>query len=189
MVEKLDIDEKDKKIIALYEKTPDISQIDIAEHVGLSQPSVGARINKLKQSGILSTSVGMDLKRVGLNMAKVEINTKDSIKIIEQFKGCPYFLNGLIVSGVDNLCLFFIAEDISTIESIVDGHLRCNPAVNSVNLSIVITPISELVMPVKMSVERQEESPCKSDCATCAYHTSHRCLGCPVTKNYKGKFW
>jgi DNA-binding Lrp family transcriptional regulator len=189
MSEKIEMDDKDRKIIALYEKNPEISQIDIAEHVGLSQPSVGARINKLKHSGILSTVVGMNFKKVGLNLAKVDVTTKNSIDIINMFKGCPYFLNGFIVSGRENLCLFFIAEDISTIEAIVDRHLRSDPSVMNVELGIIISPVSDLIMPVKMNLNKEDHSPCGFDCGSCQYFTSDRCLGCPITENYKGHFW
>lgn len=189
MTDRISLDEKDKKIIALYEKDPEIAQVDIAEQVGLSQPSVGARINKLRQSGILSTAIGMNFKQVGLNLAKVEVNTKNSIEIINQFKNCPYFLNGLIVSGQENLCLFFIAEDISTIEAIVDGHLRSNPSVMSVDLGIIISPINDMILPVKMGVDRSQDTPCGAICSTCQYYVNDRCMGCPMTKDYKGKFW
>ncbi len=102
-MERADFDDKDRKIISIYEGNPDISQMDIAREVGLSQPTVGARILKLKQSGAIVSSVGMDLKKIGLNLAKVDLTTRDSIEIINQFKNCPYFLNGMIVSGKENL--------------------------------------------------------------------------------------
>ncbi|MCD1295004.1 AsnC family transcriptional regulator [Methanocella sp. CWC-04] len=185
----IDLDDKDRKIIALFKNDPDISQIDIAEKVGLSQPSVGARVSKLKQSGILSTVIGMNFKKVGLSLAKVDITTKNSIDIINMFKECPYFLNGFIVSGQSNLCLFLIAENISTIEAIVDRHIRSDPSVMNVELGIVIAPVTDMVMPVKMHYEKSDSSPCGIDCASCQYFACDRCLGCPITDNYKGKFW
>ncbi len=131
-----DLDDKDERS-SRSSKQPDISQSEIAQQVGLSQPTVGARIQKLRTSGAITASVGMDLKKVGLNLAKVDLTTKDSIEIINQFKHCPYFLNGLIVSGRENLSLFFAAEDISTIEAIVDRHLRSNPSVSGVDMGIM----------------------------------------------------
>lgn len=188
-MDRAELDDKDRKIISFFELNPDVSQAEIAENVGLSQPTVGARIQKLKQSGAISALVGMDLKKVGLNFAKVDITTKDSIKIIEQFKQCPYFLNGMIVSGRENLCLFFAAEDISTIEALVDRHLRSNTSVASVDLGIIISPVNDLVLPVKMALEKSDSPPCGCNCATCQYYEHNRCLGCPLTKYYKGKFW
>lgn len=188
-MDRLELDEKDKKIAALFETHPDISQIDIAEQVGLSQPTVGARINKLKQSGVISSLVGMNLSKVGLKLAKVDVTAKNSVEIIKRFKECPYFMNGLVVSGKENLCLFFIAEDISTIEAIVDKHVRSHPSVMDVDLGIVITTVNDLVMPVRLQTKKNELTPCGLDCSKCDYYTSNRCLGCTATKYYKGNFW
>jgi DNA-binding Lrp family transcriptional regulator len=188
-MERADFDDKDRKIISIFEGNPDISQSEIAHQVGLSQPTVGARIQKLRQSGAIAASVGMDLKKVGLNLAKVDLITNNSIDIINQFKHCPYFLNGLIVSGRENLSLFFIAEDIATIEAIVDRHLRSNHSVSGVNLGIVVSPVNEMIMPVKMALEKKEVGHCGFDCAACPYYQNNRCLGCPATRHYKGKFW
>ena len=188
-MEKADLDDKDRKIISIFEAEPGTSQADIAQQVGLSQPTVGARIQKLRQAGALAPAVGMDLKKVGLNLAKVDVTTKDSIDIINRFRGCPYFLNGMIVSGRENLCLFFVAEDIATIEAIVDRHLRSNPAVTTVDLGIVVSPVDAIVAPVKMALEKAEKGQCGFDCAACQYYVNDRCLGCPMTKHYKGKFW
>jgi len=185
----IDLDEKDRKIVSLFEKDTDVSQVEIAEQVGLSQPTVGARINKLKQSGVISTTAGMDLIKVGLKLAKVDITARNSIDVLDQFKACPCFLNGFVVSGKENLSLFFIAEDISTIEAIVDKHIRSHPAVVDVDLGIVITTVNKLVMPVKLNVEKGDKTPCGFDCRECDYYKNNRCLGCCASKAYKGSFW
>jgi len=49
---KLEMDDIDRKIVSLLEKDPEISQNKIAQEVGISQPSVGVRIRKLKKRGI-----------------------------------------------------------------------------------------------------------------------------------------
>jgi DNA-binding Lrp family transcriptional regulator len=188
-MERADLDDKDRKIISIFEGNPEISQVEIAQQVGLSQPTVGARLQKLKQSGAIASSVGMDLKKIGLNLAKVDLTTKDSIDIINQFKNCPYFLNGMIVSGKENLSLFYAAEAIATIEAVVDRHLRSNPAVSNVDLGIIVSPVKEMIVPVKMAIEKLDKAHCGFDCMECQYYQNDRCLGCPATKHYKGKFW
>jgi biotin synthase len=64
-MERADLDDKDRKIISIFERDPEISQAEIAQQVGLSQPTVGARLQKLKQTGAIASSVGMDLKKIG----------------------------------------------------------------------------------------------------------------------------
>ncbi len=187
----INLDEKDREIISLLVENPGMSQSEIAERIGISQPSVGIRIRRLKQKGAISFVVGMDFKRVGLYLAKVEITAKNTAEIIEKFKNCPYFINGLITSGKNNLSLFFMSEDISTIDSIVDVHLRNDPNVDDVEINIIITSAESFVLPVKIEFEKKDKPPCNSSvlCCDCAYYRTERCLGCPSLGYYKGNFW
>jgi len=191
MKEFLDLDKRDREILSLLERNPELSQNDIAEKLKISQPSVSARIHKLKQKGALSHVVGMNLKKVNLYMAKVDVIANNTSSVLDIFKDCPYFLNGLIVSGRYNLCLFFVGEDIATLEAIVDGHLRGNPLVKSAEVSIVIAPMKDLILPVKMSFDASNSPPCGHmlNCRDCAHRISNRCLGCPVTNSYSGNIW
>ncbi len=191
MREFLDLDKRDRQILSLLELNPEMSQNDMAEKLKISQPSVSARVYKLKQKGALSHVAGMNLKKVNLYMAKVDVIASNTSSVLEIFKDCPYFLNGLIVSGKYNLCLFFIGEDIATLEAIVDGHLRSNPLVKGAEVSIVITAMKDLIMPVKMNFDTDSTPPCGNgcNCKECPHHISNRCLGCPVTGSYNGKIW
>jgi DNA-binding Lrp family transcriptional regulator len=191
MKEFLDLDKRDREILSLLEQYPEMSQSEMAEKLKISQPSISARIHKLKKKGALSHIVGMNLKKVDLYMAKVDVVANNTSSVLEIFKDCPYFLNGLIVSGRNNLCLFFVGEDISTLEAIVDGHLRGNPLVKSAELSIVITTMKDFVMPIKMNFDYSNTPPCGNgcNCKDCSHHISNRCLGCPVTNSYNGKIW
>lgn len=191
MREFLDLDKRDREILSLLEKSPEMSQNDMAEILEISQPSVSARIHKLKQKGALAHVVGMNFKKINLNMAKVDVTANNTSSILEVFKDCPYFLNGFIVSGKHNLCLFFVSEDIATLEAIVDGHLRNNPLVKDAEVSIVITPMKDLILPLRMNFDFRATPPCGSqyNCNECHHHTSNRCLGCPVTNSYSGNIW
>ena len=191
MREFLDLDKRDREILSLLERNPEMSQNDMADKLKISQPSVSARVHKLKQKGALSHVVGMNLKKVNLYMAKVDVMAKNTSSVLDIFKDCPYFLNGLIVSGEHNLCLFFVGEDIATLEAIVDGHLRNNPVVSSAKVSIVITPMKDLILPIRMNFDSSDTPPCGNgcNCKECTHHISNRCLGCPVTNSYNGNIW
>ena len=191
MQEFLDLDKRDREILSLLEKSPEMSQNDMAEILKISQPSVSARIHKLKQKGALAHIVGMNLKKVKLHMAKVDVTANNTSSLLDIFKDCPYFLNGFIVSGKHNLCLFFVGEDIATLEAIVDGHLRNNPLVKEAEVSIVISPMKDLIMPLRMDFDFKDTPPCGNQCKCeeCHHHISNRCLGCPVTNSYSGNIW
>ncbi len=184
-----DIDEKDRMILELLEKDPEISQNEIAKVVGLSQPSVGSRIKKLKEMGIISHSYGINIKKAGLYIMKVDIKCRRPKKLITKFSRCPYFLNAFIVTGDRNLTMLFIGEELTTLEAIVDKHIRSDPEVYNVDSGIVVRAEKDTVVPVKMYVEKSESSPCNSNCSGCEFWKLELCLGCPVTGHYKGKMW
>ncbi|MDY6958182.1 MAG: Lrp/AsnC family transcriptional regulator [Halobacteriota archaeon] len=184
------LDGKDRKIMTLLSGNPNICQEDIAHEVGLSQPSVAMRLKKLKESGAVVNISGVNPLKIGFYLAKVDFSTDNTTKILDTFKDCPYFLNGFIVSGTKNMTLFFIGEDISTLEAIVDYHLRALNEVHNVDFNIVIGVAKDLVMPVDMDFEISEMPPCgiKFNCGDCSIH-GDRCMGCPVTGHYKGSLW
>lgn len=186
----LRLDKKDKEIITLLNENPSISQDIIAMKINLSQPSVAMRLKKLKDIGAIVNVYGMNPLKMGLYLAKIDVVTNNTTKILNMFRDCPYFLNGFIVSGKSNLSLLFVGEDVATLEAIVDGHLRPNKEIQNVEFNIIIGVAKDLILPVKMSIKRDDSPPCGIDvsCKDCSIY-GNRCLGCPVTGHYKGFLW
>ena len=122
--EKLGLDDRDNIIMSLIQKDPNISQEEIAKKIKLSQPSVGARLKRLKEKGILYNINGINFKVVDLHLAKIDVQATDTVAIIKEFEDCPFFLNALVTSGTHNLCLFFMATNLRRLEGIVNHHLR-----------------------------------------------------------------
>ena len=184
-------DEKDKKILTMFSQNPNVSQETIGLEIGLKQPSVAVRIRKLKEAGALEQMAGIDPFKLGLQMAKVDVTTTNPGKVIKLFETCPYFMNGLIVSGKNNLVLYFVAESISTLESIVDGHLSRMPEVQEVEFNIVISSGKRMVMPVELTPESEKKGPCEphSTCLECDSYKAGRCAGCPIVIDDGGWFF
>jgi len=165
--EKLGLDDRDNVILALIQNNPNVSQEEIAGKVKLSQPSVGMRIRKLKDKGILHIVNGVNFRIVDLSLAKIDVNVTDTAAIISDFKDCPFFLNALITSGKHNLCLFFMATDLKRLEGIVNHHLRGNPMVNDVELNIVISTANDFVLPLRIDYENKKQICCDQNCKDC----------------------
>lgn len=185
----IELDEKDRQIISLLQENPEISQSEIAEKVAISQPSVGVRIRKLKDSGAISHVIGVNFRKAGIYLAKVDISARNTAQILDTFKDCPLFLNGLLMAGRNNICLFFICEDIASVEALVEHHLRNNPLVKDVETHIVVNTNRDLVLPVNVKMEKKDVAPCGANCEGCLYLQSKRCVGCPATKYYRGRLW
>ena len=162
--EKLGLDDRDGVILAMVQKDPGVSQEEVAKKIKLSQPSVGARIRKLQEKGILSTINGVNFRIVDLNLAKVDVNATDTTAIISQFKDCPFFVNALITSGRHNLVLFFMATDLKRLEGIVNYHLRGNPKVKDVEMNIVISTVKDFVLPLNIDYSNKNQINCEQNC-------------------------
>ena len=187
----MNLDDKDRAIITMYAEDPDNSQERIAQAIKLSQPSVAARVSRLRKAGALEKSVGISPLKMGLYLAKVDLASNEPNVILHVFRGCPYFANGFSVSGRHNLCLFFFSESVATLESIVNGHIRSNPSVKEVDFNIVITSERDFVVPASLRAERVKEPPCgmKGECVKCPSFIERKCMGCPATGQYQGTFY
>ena len=165
--EKLGLDDRDNTILSLVQKNPNIPQEEIAKKIKLSQPSVGARIKKLKQKGILHAVNGVNFRIVDLSLAKIDVNATDTTAIINEFKDCPFFVNALITSGRHNISLLFMATDLKRLEGIVNYHLRGNPKIKDIELNIVISTAKDFVLPLNIDYENKRQTDCDQECRDC----------------------
>jgi len=182
------LDRKDRTIISMYSANPNVSQEEIAEEIGLSQPSVAVRLKKLRESGALESQTGINPLKVGLYLAKVDISSNNTAEILNMFRNCPYFANGFTVSGTHNLCMFFISESISTLEAIVNSHIRTHSSITNVDFNIIISAEKSFKVPVGLTPEPHEIPPCGIliQCKECQSFKDEKCMGCPATDAYHG---
>jgi len=187
----IELDKRDRTILNLTYNNQEISQEEIAQKLHIAQPSVAARIKKLKNKGLIEQIIGVNLNKVGLKVAMVRLATTNTEKILNMFRDCPFFLNGFIVSGEENLVLLLVGDDMASLESIIDSHIRANKNVQSVDFDVIITSIKDFVIPINIPKAALNNPPCGLDhkCEVCYAYKTNRCLGCPATGKYKGFFW
>jgi len=185
-VESAELDKIDRTIISLLAENPEISQREIADILKISQPAVSMRVRELKRRGIITHFVGVNLERSGLCLAKVDIVCSDTEPILKFFEKCPRCWNVLVTSGRHNLCLFFVSEDLKSLHACINQHIRKRNDIKEVEFNLVITPLRDLIIPLRVRDEREEISPCEKSCGECTYYALDRCLGCPRTIFYKG---
>ncbi len=181
------LDEKDRIIITMYAEDPNISQEKIAARIKMSQPSVATRVAWLRKNGGLEKQMGVNPVKMGFYLSKVDVTTMKPDELLKMFLGCPYFAHGFSVSGNRNVCLFFFSESMSTLESIVNCHIRSLPSVKDVDFNIVITSAKDFIIPVRMAPEECKDSPCKTEkgCPRCPFYADDKCMGCRVTGQCK----
>ncbi len=167
---------------------PEITQVEIARSLGLSQPSVAARIRRLKDSGILVNRVGLDLHRLGLVVGDVTLSVKAPHDLLSRFACCPCFLEGCTTSGQQNVLPVFAAEGIFFLQGIVDQRIRDDPHVLNVSFKI-LNGMDSLGHCPKLCPTKKEISPCGTRCSTYPQFVANDCVGCPATFDYRGQFW
>jgi len=158
LYEKLGIDERDAKIISWYMKDPFISQSEISKRLKLSQPSINVRIQKLIKKGILKFNVGMDFNSSNLFLARVDFTSKNPNETLESLKMCSFFVNGFIMSGKNNVSVFIINEDLRKIDEIINGHIRADPNVSDINVSVVVSSSRDFIFNISLSHEATPEA-------------------------------
>jgi Lrp/AsnC family leucine-responsive transcriptional regulator len=181
------LDDTDRKILSLLSQNPEMSQTTLSEQLRISQPAVSARMQKLEEKGALARLIGTDVKKAQLFLAKLDIVTDHVEQVLKWFEGCPLYLNGFLTSGKNNLMVLLVGENIRSIMSCVDSHLRQNPLVKDTEFDLIVTPIRPFIVPLKPIVDRKKATSCGADCGSCSLYAGERCLGCPATVHYKGE--
>ena len=152
----------------------------------ISQPAVSARIHKLKEEGVLTHMIGTDIKKTQLFLAKVDISTDNVEEVLKFLDNCPLYLNSFLTSGASNITVLLVGENIRSIMSCVDSHLRKRLPVRNMAFDLIVTPVRSLVVPIKPTTEKKKATSCGAECGNCTLYMSDRCLGCPISLNYKG---
>lgn len=162
--EKLGIDNDDKKIIEMLEENPDLTHSYIAEEIGKSQPAIGARILKLERKHLITKQVGLNLRKVDLDVAIVQISTRDVEEIIKKVKDCPFINYVFRISGEFNLMVVLAASDLNIIEKIVDLCFRNDKNVLNVKTNFIISAERDFVIPIDFKIEKFDGNSCGPNC-------------------------
>ncbi len=155
IMEKLGIDEKDARIINLFVSNPRITQKEIARHLGVTQPSVNARIRSLLRRGIMKFHAGVCLRNSGLYLARVDFTAKNASSVLEKIRNCTFFVNGFIMSGKNNVSVFLVGENLSKINEIVRDVIKKDSEVSDVSVNLVVSGASDY--PVKINFSHELE--------------------------------
>ncbi len=182
-----EIDNTDRKILSMLSENPQLSQAQLSESLKISQPAVSARIHKLEEKGVLVHSIGTDIKKADVFLAKVDVSTNNVEEVLKFLEKCPLYLNCFLTSGRHNMSCLLIGESVKSLMSCVDSRFRQNLPVKNIQFDLIVTPTRPMIAPVKRQVERKKTTPCGVDCSACSFYISGSCLGCPASVHYKGK--
>jgi Lrp/AsnC family transcriptional regulator, leucine-responsive regulatory protein len=163
----LNIDDKDAMIIQLYMDDPDVSQKVIADKLKLSQPSVFVRVQKLKTKGLIYTRTGINFSKTKLFMARIDLTSKDPNGLLNEVKKCPYFVNGFIVSGENNVSVMLAHESLQKIDEIVNKHMRSKDNVSNVKLNIIVSTAKDYLFQMNLNLNEDKNCLNNENCDDC----------------------
>ncbi|MBD3318642.1 winged helix-turn-helix transcriptional regulator [Candidatus Woesearchaeota archaeon] len=173
MIQKrLGLDSKDVKILTLYTTQPEISQTELAQALGISQPSVNARLKKLRSRGILASTTGMDVSKTDVFMMRADLATPNPDQLLDRLKHCSFFVNGFTLSGTRNVSILIMGYSLQKMESIIDTHLRQVPGVKDIQTSVVVSSAKPYVCALNLENEQHEQCQNPTSCKDCPMHRS-----------------
>lgn len=167
MAEKIGIDEIDCKIMDLIQKEPSLTHTQIAEHVNRSQPTVGMRIKKLENLGVLKYQAGINIKVADLYFARAEIQAKNPKKIFNIVKNCPFMLTAFRLSGDTNISILIAGLSLKDLDHVVNYHLRGNPEIFNVHMDIIEDVVDDFVLPIDLNFDYSKINLENSCCGKC----------------------
>jgi Lrp/AsnC family transcriptional regulator, leucine-responsive regulatory protein len=163
----LNIDEIDKNIIELIQQQPTLTHTEIAKKVNRSQPTIGMRIRKLENNGVLKFQAGINIRNLDLIFARVDLQTLDAEDILDLVRKCPYMLNAFRLSGTSNISIFMVSDKLGELDTIVNNHFRKNPNVIAVHIDIVSEMLKDFVLPFEFDFQKctmQKSGECCGKC-------------------------
>lgn len=174
------IDNIDRNIITSVQQSPDLRQSQIAKRLGITQSAVAARWRKLRESGPVSIVSGLDLKKLGLEIARLDVTTKNPKPVLEWAAKCPLIVNGTVGVGDGSLSLFLTSEDIEMFQYVVNNHLRVIEGVKAVKFLPVLSWIKQFPAQLNLDVPKSNVPPCSA---------LPYCPKCPANPMYDGRIW
>lgn len=153
MLDVLKIDDIDKMIIHLIQKQPNLTHTQIAKKVNRSQPTVGMRIRKLEELGVLTFQAGINLKSADMYFANIEIQAKNPLEIYDLANKCPFMLNCFRISGDFNIIVLMASFTIKDLEKIVNVHFRSNPGVIRIKINMITDVMKDFVVPFSFQLD------------------------------------
>lgn len=139
------LDNYDKQILTILQQDGSISNLKLAEKVGLAQSSCLLRTKALKEKGIIAkTTIIVDAKKLGYEVeayAKVTLNPlnrETSSNFINCIKEIPQVVECYTITGDGAYLLKIVAKDLKFYRDFIIDRLLNIKAVNNVETNMVV---------------------------------------------------
>ena len=143
------LDRTDRRILELIQANGRISNLDLADAIGLSPTPCSRRVKRLEESGIIDRHVTLlDQSRLGLKLTAfitiaMDRHTPDRFDNFErQVKGFPEVIECSVVTGTSaDYLVKAVVPDMEYYEAFLLGKLTRIDGVTGVQSSFVLRPV------------------------------------------------
>lgn len=143
-----ELDEFEKKILAILQVDASRSSADIAQEIGLSQAPCWRRIQRLKDEGYIRSEVCvLDRRKIGLRaqvFAQVKLTAHGRANLsqfVDAMNAFPEVLDCFVLMGAVDFMLRIVTEDIEAYERFFFEKLSQVPGVQEVNSMVALSEI------------------------------------------------
>lgn len=190
MENKVFLDDTSKFIISELQKDGRTTFTELARKLGITPTAVKERVDRLIEKKIIRVSALVNTEKFYPVTAGIgiEANSEGLNDIARKMKNCPLILHMIKTSGMHNLVMNMVAEDVMHLEKTLSNHIRNVPGVRHIEVNIGNSPIVPEFRQQKLFYEKPlEVAPCGAKCDDCVSYLDGSCNGCPVTVFFKGK--
>lgn len=152
-----DLDDFERKNIALLQVDATLSTAEVAERVGLSPSPCWRRIQRLREAGVIRSQVVLiDRRKVGLNaqiFAQVKLTAHGRQHLddfAETVRAIPEVMECYVLMGAVDFMLRIVTSDIDAYERLFFSKLSLIPGVQEINSIVALSDMkSTTALPVE----------------------------------------
>jgi len=145
----ISLDRTDRRILELLQNDGRISNLELADKVGLSASPCSRRVKQLEDCGIINKTVTiLNREKLGLKLSAIvqismDRHTPDRFETFEEtLLGCPEVISCMLITGqAADYMIEVLVEDMDAYQAFLLGKLTRIPGVTGVHSSFVLRKI------------------------------------------------
>ena len=138
----------DFKIVSELQQNGDLSNLELAEKVGLSPSPCLRRVKMLQKTGVIKNKVTLiDAEKIGLNVSvfvqvTLEKQIEENLFAFEtQIDKCPEVVECYLMTGESDYLLRIVVTDLQAYEHFLKEHLTRFPGVLNIRSSFALNQV------------------------------------------------
>lgn len=142
----MDLDRIDRHILSLLQRNNRLTNVELAQQVGLSAPACLRRVRALRDAGVIEADISLlspdAIGRkvtviVGVTMARGSTDVLDAFK--RKMQATPAVTQCYLVTGDVDFVLVVQVEDMNAYQAFLERVLYDDPAVREMTSQVVVS--------------------------------------------------